>query len=499
MKLKKLIQGLPGAELKGSREIEITGLCSDSRCVAPGNLFFAKRGHECDGVKFIPDALVAGAGAIVTDLYDPSLKHVPQVVVQNVAVAEAALAASYYQQASHELFMVGVTGTSGKTTTSYYIKHILDQAAHLNTGLMGTIETICGPWRYPARLTTADVINNHKLLREMVSQGARAAVMEVSSHALQQGRTAHIAYDVVIFTNLSSEHLDYHKTMENYARAKSLLFQGLTRRDGKERSVPPCAIINADDPYGAVMAQACSEVVLTYGFSQEAMVRASALTLGDEGYSFEIAYRGQHERLCCRLLGRHNIYNLLAALATGLVYGIPLRELAAAATLLPPVRGRLEPVENPLGLKLFVDYAHKEASLRAALEALRPICRGRLIVVFGCGGNRDRNKRPRMAAVTEELADITIVTSDNPRQEPPEAIISEILSGFSNDAQICVETDRRKAIAKAISMANIDDIILIAGKGHESQQIFAHTTLPFDDRQVAQEICFETLQPSNAG
>jgi UDP-N-acetylmuramoyl-L-alanyl-D-glutamate--2,6-diaminopimelate ligase len=493
MRLKKILSYLPHISIKGSKEIEITGLCSDSRCVAPGNLFVAKKGLQIDGALFITDALNAGAVAILTDLYNPALKHTTQIIVPDVTVAEGLIAAHYYCMPSHQLFMVGITGTSGKTTQAYIVKHLLETAAQITCGLMSTIETLSGTSRYCTQFTTADVITNHKLLCEMHRQGCRAAVMEVSSHALEQGRVAHIHYDAVLFSNLTHEHLDYHGTMEDYAASKRKLFESLSADDGKQRSTAPRAIINADDPYASYMAAACRSDVLMYGLGPAAHLRATHMQWDSKGLHCTVEYQGESVEFSAPLFGKHNVYNLLAAIGVGITYGIPLSTLALAARHTPVVRGRLEAVSNRLHRNVYIDYAHKEAALRFVLETLRPLCSGKLITVFGCGGNRDREKRPRMAAICEELSDFTIVTNDNPRSEDPARIAAEIVAGFSSSASasFCIELDRRAAIAQALMMSEPDDCILIAGKGHEVEQIFAHTTYAFDDRAVVQQLCTE--------
>lgn len=483
MKLKKLLRNYPDYIVKGSREVEITGLCSDSRCVSPGNLFVAKRGINNDGAQFIPEAVNAGAAAILTDLYDPSLRNIPQILASNVQKAEANLAAEYYMHPDKELFLIGVTGTNGKTTSTYMAKQLLDM---LNSpcGLIGTIECIIGETRYRSSLTTPDILTNYKLMREMVAKGCKAAAMEVSSHGLEMDRVENINFDTGIFTNLSPEHLDYHLTMDSYAQAKRKLFEQLGKSEKNS-----AAVINWDDAYAPFMAEKCDVPVLSYGVFSRSDLQARDIKFRISGIEGCLVHKNTQAPFYLPLLGMHNIYNFLAAAAACLTAGYSIEEIASLAKELKPVRGRLEQVSNLLGLQIFVDFAHKDVALRTVLEALRASCKGRVITVFGCGGNRDRLKRPRMARVSEELSDITIVTSDNPRNEPPEQIIQEILTGFSSLDNVIVQVDRRQAIAQAIELAGPEDVILIAGKGHEDQQIFAHTTIPFDDRLVAREIC----------
>lgn len=485
MKVKKLLKGIPIQQVKGSKEVAISGLCANSKLVAPGHLFIAKKGKTDDGARYIPEAIQAGACAILTDLYDPSLKHVTQLIHSDVAAMEAMLAAAYYQFPSDHLWMVGVTGTSGKTTISLLTKYLLD---HLYgpCGLIGTIEYIMGQHRYPATRTTPDVIQNHRLLREMIKQGCRSAVMEVTSHAMDQGRVAEIDFDVAIFSNLTPEHLDYHPSMEHYAEAKSHLFRSL----GKGKKKAALAILNVDDPWHMKMRENCNVPILTYGIDHPADLMASHIHLNRTGTALQVTYQGKTVACQWPLVGRFNVYNCLAAMVVALSRQMALEEVAARMVTLPFVRGRLEAVPNDLQLKIYVDFAHKDDALANVLQTLEELKTGRIITVFGCGGDRDRFKRPRMAATSERYSDWTIVTSDNPRSEDPEAICQEIAKGFTKK-NYTIELDRRLAIRQAIEMASKEDIILIAGKGHEVYQIFAHKTIEFDDCKVVAEICSE--------
>lgn len=489
MKLKKLIKDLPISQVKGSKDLDITGVCANSKLVAPGNLFIARKGHTEDGTAFIPEALAAGAVAVLTDIYDPLIKHeVTQLIYPDVASIEGLLSAHYYQFPSAELFMVGLTGTNGKTTTSFLVKHLLD-SVESNCGLIGTIEYIIGQHRYQATRTTPDVSTNQKMLREMVLQGCQSAVMEVTSHALDQRRVDNIDFDVAIFTNLTLDHLDYHHTMEAYAAAKNKLFTSLNHSRKKSHSYPKTAIVNIDNPWYFRMLEGCQANVLTYGLSSNADLSAKGITLTSKGTTLTLSYQGQQVPLRWPLVGQFNAYNCLAATAVGLVRGIPLKDIAEIMSSAPSVPGRLEIVPNALDLKIYVDFAHTDNALANVLESLQELKTGRIIVVFGCGGDRDVTKRPKMAHVCEQFADIVIVTSDNPRSENPEEIIRQINQGFTKKDDYLIEIDRSNAIEKAIDIANPDDIILIAGKGHEPYQIFAHKTIEFDDRKVAAGIC----------
>jgi UDP-N-acetylmuramoyl-L-alanyl-D-glutamate--2,6-diaminopimelate ligase len=478
MKLKKLLKDIAVQEIKGSKEIEITGICSNSKLVAPGNLFIAKKGLTHDGARFIPEAIAAGAVAVLTDIFDPFLSSVVQIIHPDVAAIEAKLAATYYQHASDSLFMVGITGTNGKTTCTYLVKHLLDGVGG-TTGLIGTIEWIVGKSYLPSTLTTSDVITNHKLFYEMQAAGCNSAVMEVSSHALDQKRVEGIDFDVAVFTNLTLDHLDYHKTMEKYAEAKAKLFSSLNQSKKKIK----CAVVNADSQWTPEIVKGCQAPIITYGIENKADLQASEIVLTSKGMQFTVNYQGKKIPFSCSLIGRFNVYNCLAALAVALIKGIPLETSLELLRTFKRVPGRLER-----------DYAHTDDALQNVLLTLRETKKGRLITVFGCGGNRDQSKRPKMGEVAERLSDVAIITSDNPRSEDPKEIINQILAGLKNPLDSIVISDRKEAITHAVRMASDDDIVLIAGKGHENYQIFAHQTIAFDDRKIALQAIEQTTK-----
>lgn len=479
MKLRKLLKPYPDVVVKGSKEIEITGICSNSRMVAPGNLFVAKRGLTHDGTRFIADAAAAGAAAVLTDMFDPFLENIVQIIHPDIASFEGELAKHYYQDASDRLLLVGITGTNGKTTCSYLIKHLFDKCA-LPAGLIGTISWIVGEHEIPSLHTTPELITNHKLFFEMVQSGCKAAVMEVSSHGLDQGRVNGLDFDVAVFTNLTLDHLDYHKTMEEYAAAKARLFKNLD--EGK-------AVVNRDSPWMEAILKECKANVVTYGLEGPADLMAEEIVLSSKGTKFILVHQGKKIPVASSLIGRFNVYNTLAAIGSGLCSGLSLDKILEALSRFATVPGRLERVSNTLGFDIFVDYAHTDDALKNVLLTLGEIKKGRIITVFGCGGNRDQSKRPKMGEVAEELSDFVIVTTDNPRQEDPDTIIREILVGFKDPGKVIVEPDRKRAIEKAVDLAKPDDILLIAGKGHETYQIFAHKTIDFDDRKIALEAC----------
>lgn len=463
MKLKTLLKDLQ-VQIKGSREKEITGLSSDSRTVSPGNLFIAKKGLSKDGAQFIPQALSGGASAILTDIYDPFL-DCPQIIHPEPEKLEAILACRYYGEPSHKLYVVGVTGTKGKTTTTYLIKHLFDRLG-LPAGLMGTVETRIGETHFPSQLTTHDPISNQKWLKEMVQKKCKAAIMEVSSHGLDQGRVDQIEFAQGIFTNLTADHLDYHHTIEEYAKAKRKLF---------ERS--KLSILNADSPWSSFMGSG-----ITYGI-EKGDVRAEKISFTSLGTEFRVD--GCH--FLTPLIGKFNVYNALAAITSALQTGAKLASIRDHLAQFGSVPARLERIGN-----VFVDFAHTGEALENVLQTLKEIAEGKIIVVFGCGGNRDPQRRKNMARIADRLADISIVTNDNPRKEDPQEILRQILSGF--EKMPLIELDRRKAIEKAIDLASPKDLILIAGKGHERVQIFAHQTIPFDDVAIVKEI----LQSKNS-
>jgi UDP-N-acetylmuramoyl-L-alanyl-D-glutamate--2,6-diaminopimelate ligase len=494
VKLKHLLKKIQSSlilEVRGSKEINITGICSHSKQLIPGDLFIAKKGRRDSGSNYISDAVKSGASAIVTDIFDPTL-DVTQIIYKDPKAIEAALADHFYNSPSNELLMIGITGTNGKTTTSFIIKTLLD---HLNgpCGLIGTIEYIIGHHRYEATHTTPDVLVNQKMLREMVRQGCRSAVMEVSSHALDQGRVDCIDYDIAIFTNLTTDHLDYHHSMEIYCEAKSRLFSGLGKEMSKKK-YPKVAIVNTDSPWALKIIHGCTQSVISYGIDQPADLMASAIQLGAHGIELIVSYKGESIPCFWPIVGRFNVYNGLAAIAAALSQNFPLPTIINKMGDILPIKGRLQPVQNPLGYQIFVDFAHSDDSLLNVLQSLKELVKGKIITVFGCGGDRDVTKRPKMAEASERYSDLSIVTSDNPRSEDPESICRDIIRGFKSGQSYIVELDRRLAIKKAIELATQDDIILIAGKGHETYQIFAHQTIQFDDSEVAAALCSEITQ-----
>lgn len=484
MKLKTLIKGIPNLRVYGSKDVSITGVCGHSRFVAPGNLFIARRGKHFDGSTYISDALAAGAHAVLTDIFDPSLTGVTQVIHPHPQSVEPALAMAYYQQPSRQLYCVGITGTNGKTTTTYILRALLESMG-IRTGLIGSVEYIVSGQHYQSTHTTPDVLTCHKLLREMQVKGCHAAVMEVTSHGLEQGRVEGVDFDIALFTNFSQDHLDYHGNMEAYAAAKRRLFESLT----SSRKKNPLAVVNGDDPWADRITQVEGLKRITYGLTPCWDVWAEDIVSTVEGTAFTVCTANERCRLKWPLIGRFNVYNALGAISVCLSRQFSLTAICENLATFQGVAGRLERVKNACDLQIFVDFSHTPDALSHAQQALRAVCKGRLITVFGCGGDRDKSKRPLMAKAVENGADIAVLTSDNPRSEDPQVIIDEVLVGFQQPEAVTVRIDRREAISYAISEARPEDCVLIAGKGHETYQILAHKTVDFDDRQVAEEAC----------
>jgi len=464
MKLKKLLKDL-NVDVKGSREIEVTGISSHSQFISPGSLFIAKRGKTFDGTEFIPKAIETGAVAVLTDFYNPFLQNIVQIVTPDVLKLEALLAERYYETKKHPLFLIGVTGTNGKTTVSYLIEYLLPKC-----GLMGTIETIVGAQRFPSQLTTADVVTNHKVLKEMSDVGLKSCVMEVTSHALDQNRVEGIEFDIGIITNLSQDHLDYHKTMDEYLQAKMKLFKQAK-----------FAVYNQDEDFSKEFTEG-----LSFGIQSEADLKAENIQFSLDGTTFDLKFKGKQTRISSPLIGDFNVYNVLAAFGALLAKGVSVGTLQKKLQSFPGVPGRLEKISNPKGIYLFVDFAHTPEALEKTLLTLQSMKKGKVITVFGCGGERDQKKRPLMGSIAEKYSDQVIITSDNPRGEDPREICNEIAKGLKEDALI--EVDRYRATERGIFMAQEGDTVLIAGRGHEAYQKIGGRRVAFDDRKVGDEI-----------
>lgn len=482
MKLSELLNSVEALAVSGNADVEVEGIAYDSRKVRPGWLFVAVAGHRTNGAEFIADAVSNGAVAVVSE-NELGLGHgVAHVQVPRARRALAEIANAYFGDLSRQMKIVGITGTNGKTTTAYMVRNILRDGGFL-PGLLGTVAYEVGERVIPASRTTPEAPDIHAMFQQMKESGCDSAVMEVSSHALALQRVHGIDFDIGVFTNLTQDHLDYHKDMDSYYNAKAKLFHGM-EEEGRS------AVINLDDPWGRKLLDGnrLPTGVVTYGFDGEAMVFACDAEVNAEGTSFKVKTPWGKARIRLKLLGRFNIHNALAALAAGGLCGIDLDRMALTLGNIQAIPGRLELVQNRKNRKVFVDYAHTDDALRNVLTTLREICKGRLIVVFGCGGDRDRGKREKMGRVASELADFSFVTSDNPRGEEPGAIVADIIEGFDDQDRFTVVLDRRKAIKKAIKKMGRKDVLLVAGKGHETYQEFQETIVPFDDRETVREI-----------
>ena len=492
--LADLLRVLPERRVEGPMPAEIRGLTDDSRRVTEGACFVAVRGLRVDGRRFIPQAVERGARAIVAEPPDPLPgRPVGRILVPDSRWALPRLADAYFGHPSRALTVVGITGTNGKTTTSYLVEALL-RARGLETGVVGTIHYVIRGAARAASQTTPEALELQGLLAEMVAAGVGGVAMEVSSHALEQRRVDGTAFDVAIFTNLTQDHLDFHGTMARYAEAKGRLFFELLPDGGKPGAA---AVLNADDPVGAEWARRLARErrlrVLTCGLGLGHAVRARAFESSMAGIRLDAETPAGVVELRSPLIGEHNVMNLLGAAAAGIALGLGPAAIARALGTVTAVPGRFERVDAGQDFLVVVDYAHTPDALRRVLETARPLTRGRLGVVFGAGGDRDRAKRPIMGRIAAELADRVWLTSDNPRSEDPRAIIEEISAGVvpAPSGGYTEYSDRRAAIRDALGWAGAGDTLVIAGKGHETYQIIGEQALPFDDRLVVREILSE--------
>ena len=480
MQLADLVQRLSAKSIHGSLDREITGVRYDSRRVTPGNLFVAVRGTSFDGHSFIEQAVDKGAVAVVGERAALS-QRATAIVVPDSRGALAQLAATFFGDPSRKLKMIGVTGTNGKSTTTFLIKHLLERASQ-STGLIGTVQYEVGERRLPASRTTPESLDLQELLLQCVEAGCRNVVIEVSSHALSQGRANEIEFDIGVFTNLTRDHLDFHNGMKDYFLAKARLFESLRQSQKKDRK----GVVNIDDPYGQQLVARFGRdlPIISYGMGARADFRASDFKVDMNGTSYRLDAKDKSYLVRLPLIGRFNIYNSLAALAAAHAVGLDVRNAVLALAKAPQIPGRLEAVPAKRKFQVFVDYAHTDDALLNVVKTCRDLNPNRLILVFGCGGNRDRAKRPLMGAVADQYADYAFITSDNPRKEDPEAIVRDVEAGFKHKNYEKI-VDRKLAITRAIAMAQPRDIVLIAGKGHEKYQEFSDHTVPFDDVETA--------------
>lgn len=499
MQFAKLLQtiGEP-VRIIGNGEVEVLGLSYDSRLIVPGGLFFALRGAAADGHRFLHQAVQAGAAALVVEDETNVPPGVPCAVVRDARRAMSLVASAFYGNPSDGVPVIGITGTNGKTTTTYLIESMLEKSG-IPTAVLGTINYRFRDSILPAPNTTPESVDLQKILRHLVDLGARGVVMEVSSHALEQRRIDGCRFDVGIFTNLTRDHLDYHHDMDSYRASKQRFFSELLAPDSVKRT--RSAVVNIDDPAGFQFVACAACPVISYGLAGEALISARNVVFSTCGISGTLSTPSGEMEFSSRLLGRFNLYNILAASSAAFALGVPLQAIRDGIAEHGKVAGRLERVENERGVTTLVDYAHTGDALENVLATLSELEHGRIITVFGCGGDRDRGKRPVMGEVAGRYSDLAIITSDNPRTEDPASIIEEIRAGIlplgtrhytpselSHGCRergfLCVES-RREAIRLAVRLAEPGDIVLIAGKGHEDYQIIGTEKHHFDDREEA--------------
>jgi UDP-N-acetylmuramoyl-L-alanyl-D-glutamate--2,6-diaminopimelate ligase len=462
----------------------VTGIAYDSRAVIPGEVFVALKGQHADGTAFARQAIDRGAAVVVSEEAAPADVNLPWAIVGDARLAMAVLAATFYRHPSREMRVIGITGTNGKTTTAYLVASIFE-AAGIRCGVLGTVAYRIGAEVREATRTTPEAPDLQALMREMVDRQCGACAMEVSSHALSLRRVDAITFAAAVFTNLTRDHLDFHADMDDYFRAKRRLFELLPR------DAP--GVVNLDDPRGPTLAEA-GGLLTTYAISRAADVMPGPLSFSLDGLAFDVRTPRGPVHVRSKLVGRPNVYNILGAVATATALDVPVAAIERGLESLDGVPGRFQVVSGAADeVTVIVDYAHTDDALRNLLETARPLARGRLITVLGCGGDRDRTKRPLMGAVAGRLSDLIVVTSDNPRSEDPNRIIEEIQRGITADTRrgsaqaVLAIVDRGAAIAKAIELAQPGDLVLVAGKGHEKYQVIGDRVLPFDDVAVARE------------
>ncbi|MFT4413465.1 UDP-N-acetylmuramoyl-L-alanyl-D-glutamate--2,6-diaminopimelate ligase [Fredinandcohnia humi] len=479
MRLQELLAHLHDFTSKGNANPFITSLEMDSREVKKGSLFFCVKGSTFDGHSFAKQAEEKGAVTIIAQ--EDVDVSIPVIKVRDTKRVMAVLADAFYNHPTQKLQLIGVTGTNGKTSITHIVEQIC-QAAGRKTGLIGTMYTKIGTTKIEMKNTTPESLFLQKSFQRMVAEKVETAIMEVSSHALDIGRVHGCDFDIAVFSNLTQDHLDYHGTMHEYRRVKGLLFTGLGYRFDPNR--PKFAVLNADDPATLEYIRSTSATIITYGINQSSDIMAKNISMTASGTTFELITPVGSYNINMRLIGMFSVYNVLAAIATCMVSRIPLSTIIGAVETVTGVPGRFEIVDKGQDFTVIVDYAHTPDSLRSVLNTVKQFSYGKVIVVIGCGGDRDRSKRPIMAQIAVSNADVSIFTSDNPRSEDPIQILKDMEAGVKGETYITIP-DREKAIFYAVSNAGEGDIIIIAGKGHETYQIIGENTYDFDDRLVA--------------
>ncbi len=482
--LRDVFADITTLEFSGDRKTPVTGLITDSRRVVPGSVFFAIAGLKTKGELFIEEAISRGASAIVTAGETGKSPQIAIIRVDDVRKTLAGAARNFFGHPEKKLRLLGITGTNGKTTVSTLLHYLMRTANGKPWGLLGTVRYEIGNRTIPSHKTTPESPDIYGMMAQMVAAGCEGAAMEISSHAIAQARTEGLGLFALAFTNLSRDHIDYHGDMESYFQVKASAFLG------KHGPPPQYAVINIDDEAGRRLAGMLppETKIISFGTSPEAAVRATNIRLMPDAGTFTLAWPGGTGEVRTTLPGHYNVSNVLCALALAFAAGKNPANLLELVAAFPGVPGRMEHVTPGLPYNIYVDYAHTDDALANALAMLRPITPGKLLVVFGCGGNRDRGKRPKMTETVQRLADFSWATADNPRRETVEAIFDDMRAGVIAPEKIAFVNDRRRAISLALDAAGPGDCLLIAGKGHENYQEFADVTVPFDDRQVTREL-----------
>lgn len=475
MTLKEVVTNL-NCNISGNAEIDIKGIAYDSRKVKEGYLFIAIKGFETDGHKYIDSAIKNGAVAILGEEYIEC--GCTYVRVEDSRKALAICAAEFFRHPEKKLKIIALTGTNGKTTTTYLIRQIL-MLKGLRCDLIGTNQTIIGDEIIESSRTTPESLDLFEIFSQMAQSGGEYVVMEVSSHSLELERVFGITFETAVLTNITQDHLDFHKTMENYAKAKAKLF-----------AMSKSAAINTDSDYADVCIDNTKGKLLTYSVDNDSIIRAENIKMSERGVIFDISLGGEAHEMRLGIPGKFSVYNALAAICACINIGVDITDIEKGLVLAKSVKGRIEVVHTNTSYTIIIDYAHTPDGLENIISAVRAFAKARVITLFGCGGNRDATKRPKMGKIAEELSDIVIVTSDNPRCEEPDSIIEDILKGMEKDNHIAV-TNRREAIRLAMEIAQEDDIIILAGKGHETYQEIDHIKHDFDERVVVKEILAE--------
>lgn len=492
--LQDLLRALPLARVEGSKQVLVRGLAHHTEQVEPGFLFFCLEGSKSDGHDFIPQAVKAGAAAIVLEK-EREVRGAVKVVVPSVRTALSIVSQQFFDSPSARLRLIGVTGTNGKTTTTHLLEALLSGQGW-KTGMLGTIKYMIGEERLPALATTPEAPDLQKLLRLMVGSGVTHGVMEVSSHALELGRVSGCDFDMAVLTNITGDHLDFHKNFERYLAAKGKLFSQLGGSFFKGLR-PRFAVLNSDDPYYDYFLRQNTVQAFSYGIDSPADIRAKDVKMNGSGVQYMLHTPWGNEFFSLKLAGKFSIYNALAATSVALLENIPLLSIKEILEKISEVKGRFERVDLGQPFTVIVDYAHTPDGLENILQSAKAFVKGKIITIFGCGGERDRSKRPLMGHIAAKYSDYAILTSDNPRGEDPWQIIEEVEAGLKKAKEFgknyTVQPERYEAIKLGIELARPDDMVIIAGKGHENYQVFADFTVPFDDREVAGEIIKKRL------